>query len=59
MFKALEASLREMRELQKINSEAEETPFIEMEEEEEVKGGNYEGEEIKVERQKQYEANIS
>ena len=52
MFKVLEASLREMRELQKINPEAEETPFIELEEEEEVEGGNDEGEETKVERQK-------
>ena len=52
MFKVLEASLREMRELQKINPEAEETPFIELEEEEEVEGGNDEGEETKIEFQK-------
>ena len=52
MFKVLEASLREMRELQKINLEAKETPFIKLEEEEEVEGGNDEGEETKVERKK-------
>ena len=52
MFKALEASLREMRELQKVNPEAEETTFIEMEKQEEVEGENDEGEETKVERQK-------
>ena len=51
MFKALETSLREIRELQKVNPEAEETPFIEIEEEEEVEGGNDEGKKIKVERQ--------
>ena len=52
MFKAFEASLREMRELQKVNLEAEETPFVEMDEEEEVEGGNDEGEETKFERQR-------
>ena len=36
MFKVLEISLREMRVLHKVNPEVEETPFIEMEEEEEV-----------------------
>jgi hypothetical protein len=51
MFKAFEASLREMRELQKVNPEAEETPFIEMEEEEELEGGIDEREETKVDRQ--------
>ena len=49
MFKALEASLRKMRKLQKINPEAKETPFIEIEEEKKVEGENDEGEETKVE----------
>ena len=52
MFKAFETSLREMRELQKVNPEAVETTFIEMKEEEDVEGGNDEGEETKVEHQK-------
>jgi hypothetical protein len=52
MFKAIETSLRKMRELQKVNSEAEETPFIEMEEEKEVERRNDEGEETKIKRQK-------
>ena len=52
IFKALEASLREMRKLYEVNPEANETSFIEMEEEEEVEGGNDEGRETKVERQK-------
>ena len=52
MFKVLEAFLREMRELQKINLKAGETSFIELEEEEAVEDENDEGEETKVERQK-------
>ena len=50
IFKILKMSLREMRELYKVNPEANETPFIEMEEEEEVEGGNDEGRETNVER---------
>ena len=50
IFKILKTSLREMRELYKVNLEVNETPFIEMEEEEEVEGGNDEGRETKVER---------
>ena len=52
MFKALEASLIEIRELQKVNPKAKEIPLIEMEEKEEVEGENDKGEETKVERQK-------
>lgn len=51
MFKAIEIFFRKTKELQKINPEADETLFIEMEEAKEVKGENDEGEEIKVERQ--------
>jgi len=36
MFFALESSLREMRELQKANPQAEDTPFMEPREEEEI-----------------------
>ena len=52
MFKALEESLREMKELEKVNLKAEETPFIEVEEQEEVEGESDKCEESKVKRQK-------
>ena len=41
-----------MKLLQQVNPEAEETPFIKMQKDEEVEGQNNEGEETKVERQK-------
>lgn len=52
MFKVLEVFLREMKELQKVNLAAEETPLIELKKEEKIQDGNDEGEETKVECKK-------